>query len=142
MNNEISTLINNLLVLDGAKKHYPSVGGQMLGCELYTLKASGFSFQSLYDAAYALKDQQKEIESLKAGNKDLQDWFDNLKADYDTVCKELELLKSNKTHVGYLYVGSEIGEELSDPEIRMSTGAHDINEKYIGDPKVLQVFVL
>lgn len=35
-----------------------------------------------------------EVESYKAGNKDLLDWFNNLKADFDTLRAEIERLRA------------------------------------------------
>ena len=35
-----------------------------------------------------------EVESYRAGNRDLQDWFGNLKSDYATICAEIAHLRT------------------------------------------------
>jgi hypothetical protein len=62
---EALRLAEELEALNGAKRDYGGIGGQMLGCEQYRLVASGSSFAALPNSADALLRQHAEIERLR-----------------------------------------------------------------------------
>ena len=69
---EALRLAEELEALNGAKRDYGGIGGQMLGCEQYRLVASGSSFAALPNSADALLRQHAEIERLTADNERLR----------------------------------------------------------------------
>jgi len=73
---EALRLAEELEALNGAKRDYGGIGGQMLGCEQYRLVASGSSFAALPNSADALLRQHAEIERLTADNERLREALD------------------------------------------------------------------